>query len=115
MRIDQSTAETDAVLGPRVARRALYKSAVMLAAVGAMPAAAAEESMTGGAVAVEGKIRALLPELARYVTRGMAAFDVPGAAVGVIAGDRLVYAKGFGYRRKGDSEPVGARTVFQIG
>ena len=114
MRIDQSTAETDAVLGPRVARRALYKSAVMLAAVGAMPAAAAEESMTGGAVAVEGKIRALLPELARYVTRH-GRIRRAGSGGRRHCGRPARYAKGFGYRRKGDSEPVGARTVFQIG
>ncbi|MGH7096493.1 MAG: serine hydrolase domain-containing protein [Stellaceae bacterium] len=117
MRIAPSTtSETDTVLGRRVARRALYKPAVMFAAAGAMPAAASAASMTVGAAAdIEGQVRALLPELERYVTSGMAAFDVPGAAVGIVTGDRLVYAKGFGRRRKGGNEPVGARTVFQIG
>ncbi|HEU0155695.1 MAG TPA: serine hydrolase domain-containing protein, partial [Stellaceae bacterium] len=38
-----------------------------------------------------------------------------GAAVGIVADDRLVYAKGFGVRRKGGGEPVDAKTVFQIG
>src|SRR5207248_3324995 len=42
-------------------------------------------------------------------------FDVPGAVVGIIAGDRLVFAKSFGVRRKGGAEPVGPKTVFQIG
>jgi CubicO group peptidase (beta-lactamase class C family) len=31
------------------------------------------------------------------------------------AGDRLVYAKGFGTRGKADPAPVDTRTVFQIG
>jgi len=45
----------------------------------------------------------------------MKAFDVPGLAIGIVAGDKLVYAKGFGGRRKGGGELVDARTVFQIG
>jgi len=30
----------------------------------------------------------------------MKGFDVPGLAIGIVAGDRLVYAKGFGVRSK---------------
>ena len=45
----------------------------------------------------------------------MKAFDVPGLAIGIVAGDKLIYAKGFGGRRKGGGELVDARTVFQIG
>ena len=44
----------------------------------------------------------------------MKAFDNPGLAIGIVAGDKLVYAKGFGVRTKG-GEPVDTRTVFQIG
>ncbi len=51
MRITPPTPETDTVLGRRVARRALYKPAVMLAAAGAMPAAASAGSMTAGSAA----------------------------------------------------------------
>jgi hypothetical protein len=42
----------------------------------------------------------------------MAAFDSPGLAIGIVAGDKLVYGKGFGVRKKG-GEPVDTRTVFQ--
>ena len=59
-------------------------------------------------------IRALLPELEAYATAGMKAFDVPGAAVGIVTGDRLVYAKGFGTRSK-TGAPVDSKTAFQIG
>jgi CubicO group peptidase (beta-lactamase class C family) len=56
----------------------------------------------------------LIPRLETYITDGMAAFDTPGLAVGLVAGDSLVYARGFGVRRKG-GDPVDTRTVFQIG
>ncbi|HEU0155634.1 MAG TPA: serine hydrolase domain-containing protein, partial [Stellaceae bacterium] len=63
----------------------------------------------------QARIETIEPALEAYVKKGMAAFDVPGAAVGIVADDRLVYAKGFGVRRKGGGEPVDAKTVFQIG
>jgi CubicO group peptidase (beta-lactamase class C family) len=40
---------------------------------------------------------------------------VPGLAIGIVAGDRLVYAKGFGVRSKSSRLPVDTRTIFQIG
>ena len=40
---------------------------------------------------------------------------MPGLAIGIVAGDKLVYAKGFGVRSKGSSVPVDTRTIFQIG
>ena len=45
----------------------------------------------------------------------MKAFDVPGLAIGIVTGDRLVYARGFGVRSKSGGVPVDTRTVFQIG
>jgi CubicO group peptidase (beta-lactamase class C family) len=64
--------------------------------------------------ATEARIAALVPRLESYVAAGMAAFDSPGLAIGIVAGDKLVYARGFGVRKKG-GEPVDTRTVFQIG
>ncbi len=61
------------------------------------------------------RVEALEPALESYLKKGMAAFDVPGAAVGIVAGDQLVYAKGFGLRRKHGDAPVDPQTVFQIG
>ena len=61
------------------------------------------------------RIQELIPSLEGYITTGMKAFDVPGLAIGIVAGDKLIYAKGFGGRRKGGGELVDARTVFQIG
>jgi CubicO group peptidase (beta-lactamase class C family) len=45
----------------------------------------------------------------------MKAFDVPGLAMGIVAGDKLVYAKGFGVGSKTGGVPVDTHTVFQIG
>jgi CubicO group peptidase (beta-lactamase class C family) len=67
------------------------------------------------ALSMEARITALIPSLEAYIATGMKAFDVPGLAVGIVAGDRLVYAKGFGVRSKTGGLPVGTRTVFQIG
>ena len=78
-----------------------------LALAGLAPRVHAQESM-------EDRIAALAPELEAYIAAGMKDFDLPGLAIGIVTGDRLVYAKGFGVRRKG-GEPVDTETVFQIG
>ena len=50
----------------------------------------------------------------RLVERTMAAFEVPGIAVGVVKDGRLVYAKGFGVRETGKPGKVDPDTLFQI-
>ena len=64
---------------------------------------------------LEAQIEALTPEIETYTAGGMKTFDTPGLALGIVANDRLVYAKGFGVRSKTGGEPVDTRTVFQIG
>ena len=61
------------------------------------------------------RIEAMIPEVEAYSTSGMEAFDVPGLAIGIVVGDKLVYAKGFGVRSKSGGQPVDTRTIFQIG
>jgi CubicO group peptidase (beta-lactamase class C family) len=99
--------------------KAFRTSALVLVAVGVWLAAAAQAQTSPATPAVpadmEARIPALVPDLERLVTTGMQAFDVPGAVVGIVAGDRLVYSKSFGVRRKGGKELVGTKTVFQIG
>ncbi len=65
--------------------------------------------------AMEARVQTLIPELEAYIASGMKAFDVPGLAIGIVTGDRLVYARGFGVRSKTGGAPVDTRTVFQIG
>ncbi len=60
-------------------------------------------------------VQKLAPDLEAYVEAGMKDFDTPGTAIGIIVGDELVYAKGFGVRAKGSDAAVGTDTIFQIG
>jgi CubicO group peptidase (beta-lactamase class C family) len=63
---------------------------------------------------MQARVAELVPKLEAYIAAGMKAFDDPGLAIGIVVGDDLVYAKGFGVRKKG-GDPVNTRTVFQIG
>jgi CubicO group peptidase (beta-lactamase class C family) len=63
---------------------------------------------------IEQSIQELAPKLEAYVANGMKAFDVAGVAIGIVAGDKLVYSKGLGFCSKG-GQPVDAETIFQIG
>lgn len=51
--------------------------------------------------------------LARRVPALMDSGGVPGLAVAVLRGGGLAWARGFGVRREGGSEPVGGNTVFE--
>ena len=51
----------------------------------------------------------------QYVTRSMAAWQVPGLAVAIVRNDSVVLARGYGVRTLGRPEPVDARTLFAIG
>jgi CubicO group peptidase (beta-lactamase class C family) len=76
-------------------------------------ARAAEQSKTDAAMV--GRVQALIPDIETYIFSGMKGFDVPGLAIGIVANDKLVYAKGFGMRSKSSGLPVDTRTMFQIG
>lgn len=60
-------------------------------------------------------VEALAPDLEAYIEAGMKDFDVPGTAIGIVVGDTLVYAKGFGVRAKSDDRAIEPATIFQIG
>jgi CubicO group peptidase (beta-lactamase class C family) len=77
------------------------------------PALAQEPSKP--AASMEARVTALIPDIEAYIRNGMKAFDVPGLAIGIVTGDRLIYAKGFGVRSKSGGQPVDPQTVFQIG
>jgi CubicO group peptidase (beta-lactamase class C family) len=51
----------------------------------------------------------------RIMTKAMAAFHIPGAAVAIVQNDGVVYAKGYGVTEMGGSTPVAADTLFFIG
>jgi CubicO group peptidase (beta-lactamase class C family) len=107
------------ISGPKVCPRVLAVFLLSLTIVGALTpnlantAKAAEPSTTKATI--EGRVQELIPDIEAYITSGMKGFDIPGLAIGIVANDRLVYAKGFGVRSKSNGLPVDTRTVFQIG
>ncbi|MCP3819830.1 serine hydrolase [Streptomyces sp. A3M-1-3] len=60
------------------------------------------------------EVDAALGKLDGVVESAMRRTGVPGTAVGVVYQDRVVYLKGFGERRVGQSAEVGPDTVFQL-
>lgn len=50
-----------------------------------------------------------------YTAQALAAWGLPGAAVAVVLNDSVVFAKGYGVRELGKTQPVTASTVFAIG
>ena len=108
-----------AISRPKVYRRVLVVFLSPLTIVVALTlnlpntAKAAEPSKTKATI--EGRVQELIPEIEAYITSGMKGFDMPGLAIGIVANNRLIYAKGFGVRSKSNGLPVDTRTVFQIG
>jgi CubicO group peptidase (beta-lactamase class C family) len=104
---------------PKVYRRVLvvFLSSLIIAIALTLnlanTAKAAEPSST--TATIEGRVQELIPEIEAYITSGMKGFDVPGLAIGIVANNKLIYAKGFGVRSKSNGLPVDTRTIFQIG
>ena len=86
---------------------------------GAMTAGAALLLAASGALATTDARRARLlsamPAVDAYLRAHAAEAGCVGMAFGVVAGDRLLWAKGYGVRAPGTQEPVDSRTVFRIG
>lgn len=57
---------------------------------------------------------ARIQALTRFMEAARQRFDVPGMALGVVQGDRVRLAEGFGLRRLGSAEKVDAQTRFMI-
>ena len=58
---------------------------------------------------------ARLAELTKFIESALRGTHIPGAAVGVVQGGKVVYARGFGVRRLGDAAAVTPKTLFMIG
>jgi CubicO group peptidase (beta-lactamase class C family) len=60
------------------------------------------------------QIERAIGQIDGMVAQLMQRTGIPGMAVAVVQGNRLVYAKGFGVRAAGSPQPVDADTVFQL-
>jgi len=56
-----------------------------------------------------------LAELEKTIEAELAASKTPGAAVVVISGDKVLFAKGFGKTSAGEGQPVTTDTLFRMG
>lgn len=54
-------------------------------------------------------------DLDDYILQAMKTFNVPGVGVAVVKDGAVVFAKGYGVRKLGESTPVDAHTLFGIG
>ncbi|MDD4894722.1 MAG: serine hydrolase [Candidatus Omnitrophica bacterium] len=61
------------------------------------------------------KIKQILADFEQYAQKAIQEWQVPGMAIGIIQGDSLIYAKGFGVKALGGTDPVTTKTIFQIG
>ena len=101
-----------------VTRRALGIGSLAAAAASVAPTraqAAPPPASASGSASTKARVQAIIPALEDYVSKGLELWQVPGAAVGVVVGDDVVYARGFGLRDLSASAPVDANTVFGIG
>ncbi len=48
------------------------------------------------------------------VGRALKTFDIPGVAIAIVKDGKVVSAKGYGVRRRGESTPVDGQTLFEI-
>jgi CubicO group peptidase (beta-lactamase class C family) len=62
-----------------------------------------------------GRLNEILADVEVYARKEMAAWRIPGMSVAIVKDDAVIFAKGFGVKEEGGSEPVTPRTIFQIG
>ncbi|SIT86952.1 serine hydrolase [Microbacterium sp. RU33B] len=66
------------------------------------------------AVVTPEQIEAAVADIPRSVRAAMDATGTPGIAVGVVHGDEVIFAEGFGVRDVDSGEPVDSATVFAL-
>lgn len=49
-----------------------------------------------------------------YVLKSMSEWETPGLALAVVRNDTVIFAKGYGVRKKGEAAPVTPKTIFAI-
>ena len=57
----------------------------------------------------------MLQNFEQYVQKAMKEWNVPGMAIGIMQGNKVIYTRGFGVKTLGSDDPVNPDTIFQIG
>lgn len=81
---------------------------------GRLIAAAGVLAGTAAVAAPPSRTGSLAPFVGNLVERTMREHGVPGLAVGIVRGGRVIYAHGFGVSSTATARPVTARSVFHI-
>src|SRR5437016_3158504 len=87
----------------------MAKIAFLIAALAALICVPAQTEEPGS-----GKIEVALTKLDTYIGDAMRKTGVPGLAVAVVYEGRVVFLKGYGLRRLGESMKVDPDTVFEV-
>ena len=87
---------------------------VGLLATAAFGAALMNALPVAAATVTRAEVEAVLPTFEAMVAKAIADGEVPGLSIAIVAGDEVLYLKGFGTREAGKDEPVGPDTVFQL-
>jgi len=61
------------------------------------------------------ELERILRDFETQVEKARIDFGIPGMAVAIVQGDRVIDAKGFGVKEAGKTEPVDPHTLFQVG
>lgn len=51
----------------------------------------------------------------QYANKSMKEWHIPGMAIGIVQGDKIIFTKAFGVKSLGNVDPVNLDTIFQIG
>ncbi len=57
----------------------------------------------------------VLSDFTEYAEQARKDWGIPGMAISIVQGDKMIYARGFGMKKLGESDPVDENTIFQIG
>lgn len=61
-----------------------------------------------------GQVARAVAQLDTLASDVLEATEIPGLAIAVVHNGQMIYAKGFGVRKQGESAPINADTVFQL-
>jgi CubicO group peptidase (beta-lactamase class C family) len=100
-----------------LSRRSIPALALVFCSLSATPASAQRGGRTPVPDVHPARLltAAQLQDLDRYVLQAMEAWEIPGVAVGIVQGDSVMMAKGFGVKELGKPDRVDAHTLFAIG
>jgi CubicO group peptidase (beta-lactamase class C family) len=61
------------------------------------------------------ELQKIIGDFEQYAEQARRQWEVPGLAIAIVQDGKVVFAKGFGVKQAGGTDPVDAQTVFQIG